>query len=194
MRFDLEKRAALARKDRSSKGEIDAPILKLVEHLNSREEFYTTSSCSGRIGVLVPGARKDKARWLLKSHERVGGERLRKALETPPKEKAWLMMEPFILHLTCRSVDDARGLLRCAQASGLKRSGLVLPLDATRVLIEGSDRLSAPLSSAGRLVLGEEALSFLLAEANLLLGRNLARLAGFEKACRQEFPAGDGRM
>ncbi len=194
MRFDLEKRAALARRDRSSKGGIDAPILPLIEHLNSSEEFYTTSSCSGRIGVLVPGARKDKARWLLKSHSPVKARELTAALDALPKVKAWLIMEPLILHVTCRSLDDARRLLKCAQASGLKRSGLVLPLGATRVLIEGNDRLSAPISSAGRLLVGEEALSFLLGEANLLLKRNLARLAGFEKACRQGLPLSDGRM
>jgi tRNA(Phe) wybutosine-synthesizing methylase Tyw3 len=35
--------------DRSHAGGIDAPILSLCELINARPEFYTTSSCSGRV-------------------------------------------------------------------------------------------------------------------------------------------------
>ena len=37
--------------DKSRKGSLDAPIEELVWELNSQENYYTTSSCSGRIAV-----------------------------------------------------------------------------------------------------------------------------------------------
>ena len=48
--FESEKRRVLEEKeDASRKGSIDAPISELVEYINKQEDYYTTSSCSGRI-------------------------------------------------------------------------------------------------------------------------------------------------
>ena len=38
--------------DLSRKGAIDAAIVGLIELINGRDEYFTTSSCSGRIVVL----------------------------------------------------------------------------------------------------------------------------------------------
>ncbi len=49
--FDLflqQKRRALASEDLSRKGCVDAPIVDLVDFINSSDRFFTTSSCSGR--------------------------------------------------------------------------------------------------------------------------------------------------
>ena len=50
--FDSEKSRVLEDKeDASRKGSIDAPIIELVKYINEQENYYTTSSCSGRIIV-----------------------------------------------------------------------------------------------------------------------------------------------
>ena len=49
--FDVEKRTSLERADLSRKGAIDDAIVPLVEHINSQEMWYTTSSCSGRVTI-----------------------------------------------------------------------------------------------------------------------------------------------
>eukprot|EP00731_Ephydatia_muelleri_P026923 Em0018g1023a len=49
--FDVEKRTSLERADLSRKGAIDDAIVPLVEHINSQETWYTTSSCSGRVTI-----------------------------------------------------------------------------------------------------------------------------------------------
>ncbi|KAF2753297.1 hypothetical protein EJ05DRAFT_504948 [Pseudovirgaria hyperparasitica] len=43
--------------DSSPKGTIDEPIRSLIDDINNREGFVTTSSCSGRISVFLEGSR-----------------------------------------------------------------------------------------------------------------------------------------
>ncbi|KAI8351228.1 methyltransferase TYW3-domain-containing protein [Choanephora cucurbitarum] len=43
------------RRDKSPKGFIDAPILDLMHVINQHPEYYTTSSCSGRVAVYCEG-------------------------------------------------------------------------------------------------------------------------------------------
>ena len=49
--FDREKVRVLEKADLSRKGSVDAPIRELVEHINTQDDYYTTSSCSGRTVV-----------------------------------------------------------------------------------------------------------------------------------------------
>lgn len=37
------------KEDLSRKGSVDQPIVELVDYINSLDNYYTTSSCSGRI-------------------------------------------------------------------------------------------------------------------------------------------------
>lgn len=47
------------RRDKSPKGFIDAPILDLMHVINSHPDYYTTSSCSGRVALYCEGVEKD---------------------------------------------------------------------------------------------------------------------------------------
>lgn len=185
MAFEEEKEKTLKRTDRSLKGGVDEQIAGLVLFLNSCDDYFTTSSCSGRICLLVPGEKKHDTIWLLKSHEQVGIKALKKALAKLPKEKVWFRMQSLIIHITCRNLEAAKQLLQCSQESGLKRSGLVLPLSSVRVLIEGSDLLNAPVAEKAKMLVSDEYLAELLEEANAKLKRNSERIARFEAVCRE---------
>lgn len=50
--FDVQKEACLSAVDMSRKGSIDEPILDLVSFINNQQNYFTTSSCSGRIIVV----------------------------------------------------------------------------------------------------------------------------------------------
>lgn len=44
--------AALAKGvDFSPKGSVDAPLLRLIDHFNAHPDYFTTSSCSGRVSI-----------------------------------------------------------------------------------------------------------------------------------------------
>ena len=50
--FDRQKQTSLSAVDLSRKGSIDAPIEELIQFINSQRNYFTTSSCSGRIIVV----------------------------------------------------------------------------------------------------------------------------------------------
>ena len=51
--FDKQKKESLTGLDHSKKGTFDAPIHDLIVYINSLNDFFTTSSCSGRIIVFT---------------------------------------------------------------------------------------------------------------------------------------------
>ena len=50
--FEHQKFKSLSGFDNSKKGSIDEPIVDLVSFINNLNDFFTTSSCSGRIAVI----------------------------------------------------------------------------------------------------------------------------------------------
>lgn len=48
-KFSQWKKQCLNKLDQSKKGIVDEDIEHVVSLINSREEFFTTSSCSGRV-------------------------------------------------------------------------------------------------------------------------------------------------
>ncbi|MBI4127428.1 MAG: hypothetical protein HY459_00005 [Parcubacteria group bacterium] len=90
----------LARKDRSSKGSIDARIRPLLGRINALAPYVTTSSCSGRIVLLTAprsGLKKDVG-FLFVSHTMVMLSKLQRVLRDLPEETVWFRFEPIILH------------------------------------------------------------------------------------------------
>ena len=55
-RFSQWKQQCLNKLDLSKKGSVDEDIEHVVSLLNSCEEYFTTSSCSGRV-ILIDGVR-----------------------------------------------------------------------------------------------------------------------------------------
>ena len=49
--FGKQKHRSLNQVDLSKKGSIDEHIVDIVQHINSFTDYFTTSSCSGRICV-----------------------------------------------------------------------------------------------------------------------------------------------
>ena len=107
----------LTRVDKSKKGEIDAGILDLVNLINSKDSYYTTSSCSGRIILIQKkSAKKFDCEWILVSHDQIKLEDVKKALHEPLDAKVWFRQEPMILHVACKTIDDAKRFLAGLQA------------------------------------------------------------------------------
>lgn len=86
------------RADKSPKGYIDAPILPLMRLINQHSQFYTTSSCSGRIAVYCEGVDEKKSDvskstkggiWLYVTHDPVT------LPDTIDNKDAWIMQLLF---------------------------------------------------------------------------------------------------
>lgn len=169
MDFDRNKNDVLKRKDKSLKGSIDSKILQLVEEINSLKDYFTTSSCSGRILVIRKhqGSKKD-AEWLFLSHDTVDDLDLGEL----PEEEAWFKMEPMILHIACRNIDSAKKLLAAARESGIKRSGIIAAGENPVLEIIGSQNIETVMSRYRKMLFGKDYLKVLIESANFKMQKN----------------------
>lgn len=188
--FEERKLAALAAlvnssSDKSPKGGLDAPIADDVEWLNSQQDVFTTSSCSGRVSLYQHAAGVSKGgRWLLVHHEQASASQVEAALETATGGgDVVLRLEPFILTAECRTVQAALALVRTALAAGFRESGVCGAQRRAVLTLRSSLRLEVPVWRGVRLV-GPDALAALVAIANEKFAENERRTARLFAALR----------
>jgi len=167
--FDLNKKQCLEKlykPDKSRKGDVDKLIMPLIDYLNRLDNFYTTSSCSGRIMLLTSAEKKPDVKWLFVSHEKARFADLMNALKNPPKEVVWLRQENLILHVACRTIDDANKLLKISREIGLRRSGIIADSNIIIVEICSTEKMDVPLSRRETLLVSKEYLKLITKIAN----------------------------
>ncbi|MBN1762467.1 MAG: hypothetical protein JW878_05250 [Methanomicrobia archaeon] len=181
MLFEGEKKQALERLRRRG---ADEEVEELLQKINDLDDFFTTSSCSGRIIlILLPeiGAKRE-ARFIGKWHRPVKKGEVRAAMRearSSVEGDLWLLAQSPILHVACRSVEKATVLLRLAIESGFKYSGIkAIAKDEGKVMVAilSTERMDMPLASNGRRFYSEEYLDFTIAKANFMLTRGKEKL------------------
>jgi tRNA(Phe) wybutosine-synthesizing methylase Tyw3 len=124
--------------DFSPKGSIDAPVVAMVNYINSLPDLFTTSSCSGRIAVYTyspstlvagePVSNKGSGTWQYVNHGEKGPlttKDLSDCLSTaPPGSSSYLKVEPLILHIQAATIESARRLHSLCMAAGYRESGI----------------------------------------------------------------------
>ncbi|XP_041512754.1 tRNA wybutosine-synthesizing protein 3 homolog [Microtus oregoni] len=182
--FSRWKAQSLSKADLSRKGSVDEDAVAVVELLNSREEFFTTSSCAGRILLLDgspngSGVQKKHCCWLLVTHKPCVKEDVMAALQGATSS-AVLKFEPFILHVQCRTLQDAQTLHSVAIDSGFRNSGITVgKRGKTMLAVRSTHGLEVPLSHKGKLMVTEEYIEFLLTIANQKMEENKRRIERF---------------
>ena len=153
MSFDSETRQHLAKlAEARAAGKVDEAAMAVCDALNATSDAYTTSSCAGRIQLLVLPALGDKAgsivlgRW----HEPPRVPMAIAALGARPEDvpgDAWLMAEPPIFHVEARDLREAERLRALAESCGFKRSVLRRAREDGGVLVEwaSTERLETPV-------------------------------------------------
>ncbi|KAM3604614.1 uncharacterized protein V6R79_013926 [Siganus canaliculatus] len=182
--FRQWKEQSVKKLDQSKKGSVDQDIEPVVSLLNSCEEFFTTSSCSGRI-ILIDGApgrtevQKQNCVWLFVSHQKCSSEDLLEGLSRSTGD-AVLKFEPFVLHVQCRRLDDAQLLHSVGINSGFRNSGLTVSKTGKIITaIRSTHGLEVPLSLDGKLLVEQEYVRFLAQVANQKMEENLRRIQRF---------------
>lgn len=192
-RFSQWKKQCLNKLDLSKKGSVDEDIAHVVSLLNSFEEFFTTSSCSGRI-ILIDGApdssdvHKQNCFWLFVSHQKCKSDDLISALANSSGE-AVLKFEPFVLHVQCRRLEDAQLMHSVAINSGFRNSGLTVGKTGKIITaVRSTHSLEVPLSHAGKLLVDHEYIHFLTQIANQKMEENLRRIHRFHQNLQSALP------
>ncbi|XP_055441449.1 tRNA wybutosine-synthesizing protein 3 homolog [Bubalus kerabau] len=182
--FKRWKAQCLSKADLSRKGSVDEDVLEIVQLLNGQEQFFTTSSCAGRI-ILLDGSvngcevQKQNCCWLLVTHKACVKDDVIAALQKA-KGDAILKFEPLVLHVQCRQLQDAQILHSVAVDSGFRNSGITVgKRGKTMLAVRSTHGLEVPLSHQGKLMVTEEYINFLLKIANQKMEENKKRIERF---------------
>ncbi|XP_033643505.1 tRNA wybutosine-synthesizing protein 3 homolog [Asterias rubens] len=181
--FIQAKKTRLKTQDLSKKGSIDEEILELVNYINDTEHYCTTSSCSGRIIVVCEEndvIKKKGCRWLYVSHKATQLAEIEASLKDL-QGKVVFKYEPFILHVQCRTIEDAKMMHVVAVESGFRNSGITIgKAGKVMVAVRSTHGLEVPLSDDARLLVSTEYLAFLVDQANAKLRENSKRILRFQ--------------
>jgi len=180
--FEAQKKRAVERLQISG---ADEEIAGIIEKINSFDDFFTTSSCSGRIVLIcLPeiGAKRE-AKFIGKWHRPVTKEEVLDAIKNSAgaseKGEIWLLSQSPILHVACRDLEKAKALLRIAIESGFKYSGIKAISSKDRkvaVEIMSTERMDVPLGRDGMLFCSEGYIDFVLSKSNFMLERGKEKL------------------
>ena len=178
MDFQLAKQNALTKSDKSHEQKWDKKIKPLCEKINNLENYFTTSSCSGRITIVKATNKKIKDAFLFKSHKKITVDEIKKFFEENYKEQIYFRMEPAALHVACKTIEDATKLLNESRNIGFKKSGIISE-KVNKITVEmfGSESLALPISKE----IPEKYLEILAEESNNKLERTWDKIKKLEK-------------
>ena len=166
--------------DKSPKGAVDTLALPILNLINGHPDYYTTSSCSGRI-VLYSND------FLFTTHELLSNDidALWSTLNSCDDGLVEFKMEPFILHVECRTLSSAKGMHQAAIASGFRNSGIsISTTDRMIVAIRNTIRMDIPCIVDGNLLVTREQVEIWVKLADDKMQRNWGMMLRLEEAIR----------
>lgn len=183
--FLQSKKSVLLRKDHSFIGEWDKKIIPLCNKINSLENYYTNSSCSGRIILMVDQEKKGEGLFKFITHEKIKIDNLKKEikkiLDSKEKRDIKLKTEPPIIHITCFNFNDAKKLAILSNLSGFKKTGLI-SFDRKIVLeISSGEKIELPIIKKGKILIEEKFLKIILENSNKKLESSWKKIKKLEK-------------
>ncbi|NJF25064.1 hypothetical protein [Thermococcus sp. Bubb.Bath] len=164
-------------------GKVDGDIIELLLLINSIKGIYTTSSCSGRIGIIEEPAlgAKPLSRWLIKVHRLIEFEEAREALQNAKEGLIFLKSQPPIFHIVAEDLERAKKLHELGLSSGFKYTTFKVISKRYLVEINGTEYLTAPLGKDGKILVDDEYLRFAVELGNDMLKRSKGRLPRLER-------------
>jgi tRNA wybutosine-synthesizing protein 3 len=195
--FDQWKHDALAndKEDLSRKHSIDDYIVTLINQINNHNDYYTSSSCSGRTIVftstaIVTSSTKSDCQWLYVTHEQADLNAILNCLEQRSKDIDMISIkfEAFILHVICRTLECAKVLLNIALECGYRNSGLVISNQGKITLaIRSTHALEVPLVIGRRLCVDQDYITQIVSIANEKMTANMAKIDKFSLCVDNKF-------
>ncbi|WP_297519452.1 hypothetical protein [Thermococcus sp.] len=162
---------------------VDHDIIPLLEKINSLDNYFTTSSCSGRISVMEMPHFGDKLNsvWLGKWHREVTVEEVLGAIGKHKTGQLWFLVRSPILHVAARTMEDAVRLLNLSIGFGFKYSN-IKSVSHKKLLVEirSTERMDVPLGENGELWVSEEYVGRIVDLANAQVRRFKGKLKRLE--------------
>lgn len=180
--FDKRKKDILSKNDKSSRQEWDKKIKKLCEKINKMKNYYTTSSCSGRVLVMLDSDIKKSGLFLWMNHELINFKELKEVLERVNKlGLIKFKQEPCILHVACRSLRDAQFLLDKAKLAGWKKSGIIASGKRFVVELLNTEKLEFFIVNNRKILVDDNYLKLIVKKGNENLKKSWLKIEKLEK-------------
>lgn len=160
-------------------GEVDLRIIDTLNILNSKKDYYTTSSCAGRI-ILIEleeiGGKKE-SNFIFKSHEKVKYQDIWKIINDYNGGKIlFLIVNSSIIHVICKDLDAAKRLLNVSKESGFKYASIISFGEKITVEIRSTEKMDVPLIKDGIVYPSEEYVKMIVEMANQMIDRTKKKI------------------
>ncbi|MCC7572952.1 MAG: hypothetical protein KO464_06145 [Candidatus Methanofastidiosum sp.] len=155
-------------------GEVDFRIIDTLNILNSKQSYYTTSSCAGRIILIELGEIGDKreSNFIFKSHERVDYKDIWRIInEYSGNKMLFLIVNSPIIHVVCRDIESAKKLINISKDSGFKYSSIFSIGEKIIVEIRSTEKMDIPVVKNRKVYPSEEYVIMLVEIGNQLIER-----------------------
>jgi len=188
MEFSEYKAKAMKKlEDALSKGLVDEGVIPVLNAFNSHPDLFTTSSCAGRLQLIVlPDiGRKDSVELRKTWHKPVEFEEVKEALDnldTPPNSIVILQGQSPSFHIACRTMELAQKFRGIVHSQGWKYSSLITGNEDKWVVeILSANRIDNLLYRDGVIDKpSDERLKFIIEESNKILVKAQSRLEALE--------------
>jgi tRNA wybutosine-synthesizing protein 3 len=180
--FSQRKKDILSKLDKSSKQSWDSKIIDLCSKINNSEKYYTTSSCAGRIVLMIDQDKKEQGLFLYVSHNKINFEELKTELDKiENKEMIKFKTEPPIIHIACKDLDSASELLEKAKHIGFKRSGINTISKNIILELNSTEKLEFPIMKNGNILVDNEFLKIITEKSDVLLKKGWGKIKKLEE-------------
>jgi len=225
-KFQQRKKDILFKIDKSFKKKWDKRILRLCTGINSSNNYYTTSSCSGRAVLMLDKDKKQEGLFVKTYHDKISFEQLKKdlikiaSLRSDINKKLLMKnicvsgisaknrgearfgvinkqanfsergsiikfkMEPCILHVACKSLEDAQVLYDKAKLDGWKKSGIIATKNNVMLELNSTEKLEFPIIQNKRILVDDEFLKIVVEETNKKLEKSWEKIERLENSLK----------
>jgi len=169
--------------------QVDYEIIPILKLINSYDDFYTSSSCYGRIVLLeIPNiGDKKNAKWLGKWHSKITLDDILISFNFASKGQLWVLAQSPIIHVYSKNQDAADKLIKAAISCGFKHSGFK-SIEKNIVLeIASTERLDAPIGNDGHLYCSDDYINLIVKISNDIIHRSVEKLNRFHKFLLDNF-------
>lgn len=170
-------------------GKADEKLIPLCKYIAGTENYFTSSSCSGRILLLGlgKGERKENSSFCGKWHGKVSFSEVKEALEEHISLEIWFKQEPFILHIGAQNIEGAKKILSAMYKAGIKRGGIIVAKEGKYLVeLQGTQEMALPVKKGSEILVEDGYLKKIIETANKKLEKNDAALKRLERVFRDE--------
>lgn len=157
---------------------VDKGILPIINIINKSENYYTSSSCFGRIVLLeIPEiGNKKEAQFLGKWHRKIRVNELLSSVKNATNGQIWILTQSPIIHIGAKTNIAAEKILKNAISCGFKNSGIKSIGKKNIVEICSTERLDSPIGLDGVILCEKDHLSLLTNISNNIIEKSTLKL------------------